>query len=57
MKMINIISGCVSFLCGNFIYQFFTQIPNYQIACERSYFQLVAMGIVIWLLRGKINWK
>tara|TARA_R110002050_G_scaffold41286_2_gene100190 strand:- start:1466 stop:1639 length:174 start_codon:yes stop_codon:yes gene_type:complete len=40
------------FLFGNFVYQYFQIEPNYLLAIDRSYFQLVAM-IVISLYPSK----
>lgn len=49
----------LSFLSGNFIYQFFMDYPDYLLAADRSYFQAVAMLSVIFYqkLRPKVNNK
>ena len=56
--MIGLIISSLSFLLGNFVYQFFTSEPNYLVAFERAYFQAVSMiFIIIWYKNFTIKSK
>ena len=43
--------ACISFLIGNFVYQWMMEVPNYDQAIVRSWFQLFAMLFVVFYSR------
>ena len=40
---------CVAFISSNYMYQYFSDVPDYLVATERSYFQAVAMLYIVAL--------
>lgn len=42
---------------GNYVWQLFSEFPNWNTAFERSYFQLAAGLVVYFLFRGKDGTK
>lgn len=47
----------IGLTCGNFLYQFFQNNPDYFLALERSYFQLTAIIIVLIYINRNILFK
>ena len=55
--MQTLISVIIAFTMGNFIAQYFHDVPDYMLATERSFFQFIALSwyYIVMRIEGRIN--